>query len=109
MRGTRSDFVQPGDQILYLPIYLKALVGDMAYRAYVNASVAETNKSLARTCNSDSSNAESKALDGLKSDFRIMYLKKQRAQAEVDMFAEAIACIVVGERDKFLLPVSLIT
>ncbi|KAG1838672.1 hypothetical protein C8R48DRAFT_782332 [Suillus tomentosus] len=87
--------LKPGDRIPYLPIYLKALVGDMTYRAYVSASVAETNKSLARTCNSDSSNAESKKLDELKSDFRIMYLKKQRAQAEVDMFAEAIARIVV--------------
>ncbi|KAG2122894.1 hypothetical protein BD769DRAFT_1670529 [Suillus cothurnatus] len=45
-----KTLLKPGDQILYLPIYLKALVGDMAYRAYVNASVAETNKSLARTC-----------------------------------------------------------
>ncbi|KAG1829687.1 hypothetical protein EV424DRAFT_1344124 [Suillus variegatus] len=86
---------EPSDQIPYLPIYLKALVGDMTYCAYVSASVAETNKSLARTCNSDSSNAESKKLDELKSNFCIMYLKKQRAQAEVDMFAEAIARIVV--------------
>ncbi|KAG2052333.1 hypothetical protein BDR06DRAFT_1009614 [Suillus hirtellus] len=87
--------LKPGDQIPYLPIYLKALVGDMTYCAYMSTSVAETNKSLARTCNSNSSNAESKKLDELKSDFHIMYLKKQCTQAEVDMFAEAIVHIVV--------------
>jgi hypothetical protein len=35
---------------------------------------------------------KNKMLDALKSDFSILELKKQRAQAEVDMFSEAIAC-----------------
>ncbi|KAG1865666.1 hypothetical protein C8R48DRAFT_772663 [Suillus tomentosus] len=89
------DVAEPGDQNLYLPGCLKALVNDLAYRAYVSASITETSKSPVRTDNSDSFKTEPKPLDELKSEFRIMYFKKQRAQAEVDMFAEAIARIVV--------------
>ncbi|KAG2128345.1 uncharacterized protein EDB93DRAFT_1256690 [Suillus bovinus] len=73
----------------------KHFVDDVAYRAYLSASVAESNKSLAYPDNRGSFKAESKMLDELKIGFCIMYLKKQRAQAEVDMFAEAIACIAI--------------
>ncbi|KIK33560.1 hypothetical protein CY34DRAFT_18299 [Suillus luteus UH-Slu-Lm8-n1] len=86
---------KPGDRIFNLPGYLKHLVDDVAYRAYLSASVAESNKSLVYPDNRGSFKAESKTLDELKIEFRIMYLKKQRAQAEVDMFAEAIARIAI--------------
>jgi hypothetical protein len=86
---------------------LKHLVDDVAYRAYLSASVAESNKSLAYPDNRGSFKAESKTLDELKIEFRIMYLKKQRAQAEVDMFAEAIARIAIGGYDKLSASSSL--
>ncbi|KAG1732474.1 hypothetical protein EDD22DRAFT_960375 [Suillus occidentalis] len=73
-----------------------ALVNDVAHRTYVSACMAETKKSPARTDDGDSFKPEHKTLDKLKFEFRIMYFKKQRAQAEVDMFAEAIARIAVG-------------
>ncbi|KAG1764696.1 hypothetical protein EV702DRAFT_1051264 [Suillus placidus] len=75
---------------------LKALIDDVAYRTYVSAYMAETKKSPVCTDNGDSFKTEHKMLDKLKFEFRVMYFKKQRAQAEVDMFAEAIARIVVA-------------
>lgn len=100
LRGTQySDSVQPDDKNSYLPGCLKTLVNDVAHRTYVSACMAETKKSPARTDDADSFKPELKTLDKLKFEFRIMYFKKQRAQAEVDMFAEAIARIAVGEHD----------
>ncbi|KAG2739134.1 hypothetical protein P692DRAFT_20756535 [Suillus brevipes Sb2] len=86
----------PDDKNSYLPGCLKALVDDVAHRTYVSACMAETKKSPVRTDDADSFEPEHKTLDKLKFEFRIMYFKKQRAQAEVDMFAEAIARIAVG-------------
>jgi hypothetical protein len=100
LQGTRySDTVQPDDKNSYLPVCLKALVNDVAHRTYVSACMAETKKSPAHTNDGDSFKPEHKMLDKLKFEFRIMYFKRQRAQAEVDMFAEAIACIAVSEHD----------
>jgi hypothetical protein len=97
--GWCSDVVQPGESILYLPGYLKARVDDEACRAYTSACFAEINMPLCigtDKSNINSFKAASKTLDELKHDFRIMYLKKQRAQSEVDMLSEAIAR-TVGE------------
>ncbi|KAG2109522.1 hypothetical protein DEU56DRAFT_917449 [Suillus clintonianus] len=94
-----NDTTKPGESILYLPSYLKARVDDEACRAYANACFAEINMPLGiGTDKSDinSFKAASKSLDELKHDFRIMYLKKQRAQSEVDMLSEAIARSVGG-------------
>ncbi|KAG0694344.1 hypothetical protein DFH29DRAFT_1006413 [Suillus ampliporus] len=89
--------LKPSDPILHLPSYLKAHVDDGACHAYASACFAEINKPLGTgNDNSNHFKAESKTLDELKYDFRVMYLKKQRAQSEVDMFAEAIARTVEG-------------
>ncbi|KAG2739961.1 hypothetical protein P692DRAFT_20754188 [Suillus brevipes Sb2] len=89
----------PGESTLYLPGYLKARVDDEAFRAYANACFAEINMPVGigtDKSNTNSFKAVIKTLDELKHDFRIMYLKKQRAQSEVDMLSEAIARTVEG-------------
>lgn len=69
---------------------MEAWVDNVAYRAYMNASLAELDEPLGID-NCDNFKAkECKTLDVLKSDLQILYLKKQRAQAEVNMFCEAI-------------------
>ncbi|OAX32628.1 hypothetical protein K503DRAFT_776461 [Rhizopogon vinicolor AM-OR11-026] len=60
-----SDAVQPEERLLSLPHFVKAWVDNVAYHVY-------------------------KTLDVLKFDLLILYLKKQRAQAGVVMFCEAI-------------------
>ncbi|KAG1872224.1 hypothetical protein F4604DRAFT_1925836 [Suillus subluteus] len=44
-----------------------------------------------------SNRRRTKALDVLKSDIHILGLKKQQAQAEVDMFSEALVCVAEFE------------
>ncbi|KAG2159197.1 uncharacterized protein EDB93DRAFT_1245013 [Suillus bovinus] len=60
------------DQLLSMPHLTNALVGNVKFGTYINTSF------------------EDKTLDELMSVFHILDLKKQWAQAEVDMFSEAI-------------------
>ncbi|KAJ8584401.1 hypothetical protein M405DRAFT_826869 [Rhizopogon salebrosus TDB-379] len=59
----------------------------------MSASFAETNHDTSLCIdNSDSFQArEFRLWDAIKSDRQILHLKKQRAQAEVEMFSEAMA------------------
>ncbi|KAG2742223.1 hypothetical protein P692DRAFT_20879780 [Suillus brevipes Sb2] len=57
--------------------------------------------------NINSFKAASKTLDELKHDFHIMYLKKQRAQSEVDMLSEAIARTVEGASSASTMTIEL--
>jgi hypothetical protein len=85
-----SDAVQPNEQLLSLPHLVKAWVDNVAYRAYMNASLEEFNEPLGVNNCENFQEKEYKTQDALKSDILILYLKKQRAQAEVNMFCEAI-------------------
>lgn len=93
LRGTwYSDAVQPSGR-LSLPYYLTASIDNDTYLAYMSASFAETNHDTSLCIdNSDSFQArEFRLWDAIKSDRQILHLKKQRAQAEVEMFSEAMA------------------
>ncbi|KAG1894962.1 uncharacterized protein F5891DRAFT_1194769 [Suillus fuscotomentosus] len=84
------------DQFLSLPRLLRTWVDNMTYHAYMSASFAESG-SLHIDTSDDFQPMKSKTTDILKSDMHILGLKKQRAQAEVDMFSEALACIAEFE------------
>ncbi|KAG1851797.1 hypothetical protein C8R48DRAFT_777748 [Suillus tomentosus] len=84
------------DQFLSLPRLLRTWVDNMTYRAYMSASFAESG-SLHIDTSDDFQPMKSKTTDILKSDMHILGLKKQRAQAEVDMFSEALARIAEFE------------
>ncbi|KAG1895081.1 uncharacterized protein F5891DRAFT_1194593 [Suillus fuscotomentosus] len=76
-----NDFLSP---------LMQAWFGRVTYRTYITTSSADS-KSI-RIDNTESFKAKkNKMPDALKSDFSILELKKQRAQAEVDMFSEVIA------------------
>jgi hypothetical protein len=76
-----NDFLSP---------LMEAWFGRVTHRTYLTTSSADS-KPL-RTDNIEGFKAKkNKTPDALKSDFSILELKKQRAQAEVDMFSEAIA------------------
>ncbi|KAG0704190.1 hypothetical protein DFH29DRAFT_873972 [Suillus ampliporus] len=79
------------NQFLSLPRLMKAWVDNVTYCAYISASFAEANEPLCTDNSHRLTAKESKTLNVLKSDFHILYLKKQRAQAEADMFSEAIS------------------
>ncbi|KAG1893327.1 uncharacterized protein F5891DRAFT_1196559 [Suillus fuscotomentosus] len=83
-------FQGPNDVLISLPHLLKIWVDPVTYCAYMSASFAENKPQ--RIDNSDGFTLkENKTLDVLKSNIHILGLKKQRAQAEVDMFSEALA------------------
>jgi hypothetical protein len=82
------DAVQP-DDLLSLPRLLKTWVDNVTYRAYMNASFGE--RRAPRIVDSkDFQTKDHKSEEILKSDVRVLDLKKRRAQAEVDMFSEAM-------------------
>ncbi|KAG1806046.1 hypothetical protein EV424DRAFT_1350868 [Suillus variegatus] len=84
------------DQFLSLPRLLRTWVDNMTYRAHMSASFAES-RSLHIDTSDDFQPMKSKTTDILKSNMHILGLKKQRAQAEVDMFSEALARIAEFE------------
>jgi hypothetical protein len=73
---------------------MKSWVGSITYRAYMSTSCANCadTKLLGIDTNNSFKAKKEKTPDILKSDFHILELKKHRAQAEVEMFSEAIAC-----------------
>ncbi|KAG0697721.1 hypothetical protein DFH29DRAFT_878524 [Suillus ampliporus] len=71
-------------------------VDNLTYHAYMSASFAESG-SLRINTSDDFKPMESKTMDILRSDIHILGLKKQCAQAEVDMFSEALARIAEFE------------
>ncbi|KAJ8587945.1 hypothetical protein M405DRAFT_863331 [Rhizopogon salebrosus TDB-379] len=85
-----EPFLRPNEQLLSLPHLVKAWVDNVAYHAYMNASLEEFNEPLGVNNCENFKAKEYKTQDALKSDILILYLKKQRAQAEVNMFCEAI-------------------
>jgi len=85
-----SDAEQRDDQIFSLPCLMKSWVDNTTYRAYISASCAETNEPLRIDNKQRFTRKEYKSLDALMSIFHILDLKTQRAQAEADMFSEAI-------------------
>ncbi|KAG0697352.1 hypothetical protein DFH29DRAFT_1003821 [Suillus ampliporus] len=84
------------DQFLCLPRLLKTWVDNLTYRAYMSASFAES-RSLCINTSDNFEPMESKTMDILRSDIHILGLKKQCAQAEVDMFSKALARIAKFE------------
>ena len=70
---------------------MKAWVDNVTYCAFVITYSAEANELIHTDSHGGFKAKEDKTLDMLKSDLHILDLKKQRAQAEVDMFSEAIA------------------
>ncbi|KAG2122457.1 hypothetical protein BD769DRAFT_1389714 [Suillus cothurnatus] len=77
------------DDLLSLPRLLKTWVDNVTYRAYMNASFGE--RRAPRIVDSkDFQTKDHKSEEILKSDVRVLDLKKRRAQAEVDMFSEAM-------------------
>ncbi|KAG2739945.1 hypothetical protein P692DRAFT_20881644 [Suillus brevipes Sb2] len=78
------------DQLLSMPRLTNALVGNVKFGTYINASFAETDELLPTDNGNAFTRKEDKTLDELMSVFHVLDLKKQRAQAEVDMFSEAI-------------------
>ena len=88
-----SNTIQPNSQFLSLPFLMKSWVGSVTYRAYISASCADCadTKFLGIAIGDTFKEKKQKTLDVLKSDLHILELKKHRAQAEVEMFSEAIA------------------
>ncbi|KAG2063717.1 hypothetical protein BDR04DRAFT_1163366 [Suillus decipiens] len=77
-----NDFLSP---------LMEAWFGRVTHHTYLTTSSADSMP--LRTNNIKGFKAKkNKMPDALKSDFSILELKKQCAQAEVDMFSEAIAC-----------------
>ncbi|KAG2063793.1 hypothetical protein BDR04DRAFT_1123027 [Suillus decipiens] len=73
----------------FIPPLMEAWLGHVTHHTYITTSFADS-KPLCIS-NSESFRAKkNKTLDALKSNFSILELKKQRAQAEVDMFSEVI-------------------
>ncbi|OAX31322.1 hypothetical protein K503DRAFT_860792 [Rhizopogon vinicolor AM-OR11-026] len=86
----REFLLSPEERRLSLPHFVKTWADNVAYRAYINASFAELDEPLGIDNYDNFKTKECRTLDVLKSDLQILYLKKQRAQAEVNMFCEAI-------------------
>ncbi|KAG1871196.1 hypothetical protein C8R48DRAFT_670720 [Suillus tomentosus] len=79
------------DQLLSLPRLTNAWIDNVKLGTYMIASYAETDEPLPTDTSNAFTRKEDKTPDELMSVFHILDLKKQRAQAEVDMFSEAIA------------------
>ncbi|KAG0703956.1 hypothetical protein DFH29DRAFT_998011 [Suillus ampliporus] len=88
----RESFLRRDDQLFSLPRSMKDWVNNTTYRAYINASFAETNEPLGIENKQRFTRKEYKSPDALMSILHILDLKMQRAQAEADMFSEAIEC-----------------
>lgn len=88
--------MQPDNLLISLPRLLKTWVDPVTYRVYMSASLAET-KPLCIDNSNGFKQKDKKSLDVLKSDIHILGLKKQRAQAEIDMFSEALARVAEFE------------
>ncbi|KAG2090805.1 hypothetical protein BD769DRAFT_1679544 [Suillus cothurnatus] len=89
-------FQEPDNLLISLPRLLKTWVDPVTYRMYMSASLAET-KPLCIDNSNGFKQKDKKSLDVLKSDIHILGLKKQRAQAEIDMFSEALARVAEFE------------
>lgn len=81
---------QDDDQLLSLPRLTNALIHNVKLGAYINTSFTETDEPLPTSSSNGFTQKGNKTLDELLSVFHILYLKKQRAEAKVDMFSEAI-------------------
>ncbi|KAG1895784.1 uncharacterized protein F5891DRAFT_983963 [Suillus fuscotomentosus] len=79
------------DQLLSLPRLTNAWIDNVKLGTYMIASYAKTDEPLPTDTSNAFTRKEDKTPDELMSVFHILDLKKQRAQAEVDMFSEAIA------------------
>ncbi|KAG2139299.1 hypothetical protein DEU56DRAFT_755604 [Suillus clintonianus] len=88
-----ENLLRLNGQFLSLPFLMKSWVGSVTYRAYISAFCADCADTKLLGINIDNSpkSEKEKPLDVLKSDLHILELKKHRAQAEVEMFSEAIA------------------
>ncbi|KAG1891574.1 uncharacterized protein F5891DRAFT_1197747 [Suillus fuscotomentosus] len=88
-----ENVLRPNDRFLSLPFLMKSWVDNVTYRAYISTSSADcADTKLLGIGIGDSLKAKNeKTPDVLKSDFHILELKKHRAQAEVEMFSEAIS------------------
>jgi hypothetical protein len=75
-----------------MPCLTNALVDNVKLGIYINASFTETDESepLPTDISDVFMQKKDKMLDELMSVFHILDLKKQRAQAKVNMFSEAI-------------------
>ncbi|KAG2158638.1 uncharacterized protein EDB93DRAFT_1245870 [Suillus bovinus] len=82
---------KPNNSFLPLPCLIKPWVSSVTYGDYITASCAVTKPIRLDNPNGFKTKGD-KLLDVLKSDFHILQLMKRRAQSEVDMFSEAIAC-----------------
>ncbi|KAG1889090.1 uncharacterized protein F5891DRAFT_987469 [Suillus fuscotomentosus] len=83
-----SDAMQHDND--FLSPLMQAWFGCVTYRTYITTSSADS-KSICIDNTESFKAKKNKMPDALKSDFSILELKKQRAQAEVDMFSEVIA------------------
>lgn len=82
--------VQPNERFLFMPRSVKSLVDNVTYCAYMSACLAEINEPPDTNACDSFKTKEYWTLDTLKSNLHILDLKKQRAEAEMDMFYEAI-------------------
>ncbi|KAG2048986.1 hypothetical protein BDR06DRAFT_1012514 [Suillus hirtellus] len=79
------------DQLLSLPCLTNAWIDNIKLGTYMIASYAKTDEPLPTNTSNAFTQKEDKTPDELMSVFHILDLRKQRTQAEVDMFSEAIA------------------
>ncbi|KAG1841728.1 hypothetical protein C8R48DRAFT_679203 [Suillus tomentosus] len=86
----QESLLKRDDQLFSLPRSMKSWVDNSTYRTYMSASSAETNEPLRIDNNQRFIRKEYKSPDALMSILHILDLKTQRAQAEADMFFEAI-------------------
>jgi len=72
---------------------MKAWVDNATYRSYMSASLAEIDEPLPTVKGNRFIRKDEETPDALMSVFRVLDLKKQRAEAEVDMLYNAIVRI----------------
>ncbi|KAG2126386.1 hypothetical protein BD769DRAFT_1668376 [Suillus cothurnatus] len=88
-----GHLLQHDDQPCPLPRLMKAWVDNATYRSYMSASLAEIDEPLPTIKGNRFIRKDEETLDALMSVFRVLDLKKQRAEAEVDMLYDAIVRI----------------
>ncbi|KAG2122955.1 hypothetical protein BD769DRAFT_1670305 [Suillus cothurnatus] len=81
------------DQPCPLPRLMKAWVDNATYRSYMSASLAEIDEPLPTVKGNRFIRKDEETPDALMSVFCVLDLKKQRAEAEVDMLYDAIVRI----------------
>ncbi|KAG2111843.1 hypothetical protein DEU56DRAFT_985301 [Suillus clintonianus] len=86
----QESLLRRGDILSSLPRSMKSWVDNATYSMYISACFAETNEPLRIDNKERFTRKEYKSPDTLMSIFHILDLKTQRAQAEADMFSEAI-------------------